>query len=214
MNAATETTNVVTPAAKTNENIEEFSVIGALFLTFFKIGLFTFGGGYAMIPLIENICVEKKKWITHEEMMDITVIAESTPGPIAINLATYVGYKQKKTVGALFATLGMVFPSFCIIYIISGFLDNFLEITWVASAFRGIKIAVALLIVDAAFKMFKKMKKKPFPMVIMSLSLVAMMIINMLALRISSIIIMLMAALIGLVAFLASGNNRKEAVKK
>ena len=210
----TETTNVVTPAAKTHENIEEFCVIGALFLTFFKIGLFTFGGGYAMIPLIENICVEKKKWITHEEMMDITVIAESTPGPIAINLATYVGYKQKKTAGALIATLGMVLPSFCIIYIISKFLDNFLEITWVASAFRGIKIAVALLIIDAALKMFKKMKKKPFPLVIMSLSLVAMMIINMFALRISSIVIMLTAALIGLVAFLASGNNRKEAVKK
>ncbi|MBR3031701.1 MAG: chromate transporter [Clostridiales bacterium] len=214
MNVVTETTNVVTPAAKTHENIEEFCVIGALFLTFFKIGLFTFGGGYAMIPLIENICVEKKKWITHEEMMDITVIAESTPGPIAINLATYVGYKQKKTAGALIATLGMVLPSFCIIYIISKFLDNFLEITWVASAFRGIKIAVALLIIDAALKMFKKMKKKPFPLVIMSLSLVAMMIINMFALRISSIVIMLTAALIGLVAFLASGNNRKEAVKK
>ena len=189
-------------------------MLGLLFLTFFKIGLFTFGGGYAMLPLIENICVVKKKWITHEEMMDITVIAESTPGPIAINLATYVGYKQKKTVGALVATLGMVLPSFCIIYIISRFLDNFLEITWVVSAFRGIKIAVALLIVDAALKMFKKMKKKPFPLVIMSLSLVAMIIINMLALRISSIVIMLMAALIGLVAFLAFGNNRKEAVKK
>ena len=189
-------------------------MIGALFLTFFKIGLFTFGGGYAMIPLIENICVEKKKWITHDEMMDIAVIAESTPGPIAINLATYVGYKQKKTAGALIATLGMVLPSFCIIYIISKFLDNFLEITWVASAFRGVKIAVALLIFDAALKMFKKMKKKPFPLVIMSLSFVAMMIINMFALRISSIVIMLTAALIGLVAFLACGNNRKEAVKK
>ena len=193
---------------------EVSGVIGALFLTFFKIGLFTFGGGYAMIPLIENICVEKKKWITHDEMMDITVIAESTPGPIAINLATYVGYKQKKTAGALIATLGMVLPSFCIIYIISKFLDNFLEITWVASAFRGVKIAVALLIFDAALKMFKKMKKKPFPLVIMSLSFVAMMIINMFALRISSIVIMLTAALIGLVAFLACGNNRKEAVKK
>ena len=158
--------------------------------------------------------MEKKKWITHDEMMDITVIAESTPGPIAINLATYVGYKQKKTAGALIATLGMVLPSFCIIYIISKFLDNFLEITWVASAFRGIKIAVALLIIDAAVKMFKKMKKKPFPLVIMMMSLVAMMTINILALRISSIVIMLMAALIGLVSFLASGNNRKEAVKK
>ena len=81
-----------------------------LFLTFAKIGAFTFGGGYAMISLIEDICVEKKKWITHDEMMDITVIAESTPGPIAINCATYVGYKRKKFVGAIFATIGMVLP--------------------------------------------------------------------------------------------------------
>ena len=86
-----------------------------LFLTFAKVGLFTFGGGYAMIALIENTCVEKKQWITHDEMMNITVIAESTPGPIAINCATYVGYKQKGFAGALTATIGMILPSFCII---------------------------------------------------------------------------------------------------
>ena len=85
-----------------------------LFLSFAKVGLFTFGGGYAMIALIENTCVEKKQWITHDEMMNITVIAESTPGPIAINCATYVGYKQKGFAGALAATIGMVLPSFCI----------------------------------------------------------------------------------------------------
>ena len=82
-----------------------------LFFTFAKIGVFTFGGGYAMISLIENACVDNKKWITHDEMMNITVIAESTPGPIAINCATYVGYKQGKIVGAILATLGMVLPS-------------------------------------------------------------------------------------------------------
>ena len=87
-----------------------------LFLTFAKVGLFTFGGGYAMIALIENTCVEKKQWITHDEMMNITVIAESTPGPIAINCATYVGYKQKGFAGALTATIGMILPSFCIIF--------------------------------------------------------------------------------------------------
>ena len=90
-------------------------MILTLFFTFIKIGLFTFGGGYAMIPIIENICVERKKWITHEEMMDVTVIAESTPGPIAINCATYVGYKQKGIWGAIAATLGVVLPSFIII---------------------------------------------------------------------------------------------------
>ena len=87
-----------------------------LFLTFFKIGLFTFGGGYAMISIIEDNCVERKKWITHEEMMDVTVIAESTPGPIAINCATFVGYRQAGILGAAIATVGMVTPSFFILY--------------------------------------------------------------------------------------------------
>ena len=98
-----------------------------LFLTFFKIGLFTFGGGYAMISIIEDNCVEKKSWITHDEMMQMTVIAESTPGPIAINCATFTGYKKAGFMGAVTATLGMIVPSFTVIYIISMFLDNFLE---------------------------------------------------------------------------------------
>ena len=130
-----------------------------LFLTFGKIGLFTFGGGYAMISVVEHNCVEKKQWISHDEMMDITVIAESTPGPIAVNCATFTGYKQAGFWGALCATIGMVLPSFVIIYIISKFLDNFREITWIAHAFQGIKIAVGILILDAAFRMIKKMKK-------------------------------------------------------
>ena len=131
-----------------------------LFLIFAKIGLFTFGGGYAMISVIEYNCVESKKWITHDEMMDITVIAESTPGPIAINCATFVGYKQAGLLGSIFATVGMVVPSFVIIYIISMFLDNFLEVKIVSYAFNGIKIAVGILIFDAAITMIKKMPKK------------------------------------------------------
>jgi chromate transporter len=130
-----------------------------LFLTFAKIGLFTFGGGYAMIALIEDICVEKKQWITPDEMMNVTVIAESTPGPIAINCATYVGYKKKGLSGAAVATIGMVLPSFCIIFLISMFLDNFLDITWIAHAFMGIKVAVGILILDAGIKMIRKMQK-------------------------------------------------------
>ena len=120
-----------------------------LFFTFVKIGLFTFGGGYAMISMIENNCVEKKAWITHDEMMDVTVIAESTPGPIAINCATFTGYKKAGFLGALVATLGIVVPSFIVIFLISMFLDNFLEITIVANAFKGIKVGVGLLIIDA-----------------------------------------------------------------
>ena len=131
-----------------------------LFFTFVKIGLFTFGGGYAMISMIENNCVEKKAWITHDEMMDVTVIAESTPGPIAINCATFIGYKKAGFLGALVATLGIVVPSFIVIFLISMFLDNFLEITIVANAFKGIKVGVGLLILDAAITMINKMQKK------------------------------------------------------
>ncbi len=186
-------------------------ILSSLFLVFFKIGLFTFGGGYAMLALIEDICVEKKKWITHEEMMDITVIAESTPGPIAINLATYVGYKLQKIPGALVATLGMVMPSFCIVFLISQFLDRFLEIKWVSSAFQGIKIAVAILIIDAAVKMIKKMKKKPFPITIMIVALISMLVINLLALHVSSLVIMLAGAVAGLIFYAIHNRKRKEA---
>ncbi len=177
-----------------------------LFLTFAKIGLFTFGGGYAMIALIENACVEKKKWITHDEMMNVTVIAESTPGPIAINCATFVGYKQKGWTGAIAATVGMVFPSFCIIFLISMFLDHFLEITWIANAFKGIRIAVGILIIDAAVKMIRKMQKKPIPRIIMLCSFVAMMLINVFSLGFSSISLMVIAAVISLVIFLVQGS--------
>ena len=130
-----------------------------LFLCFAKIGLFTFGGGYAMIAIIENACVEEKKWITHDEMMNITVIAESTPGPIAINCATFVGYKQKGILGAIAATIGVIMPSFFIIYLIALYFNKFLEVTLIAEAFKGIKLAVGIIILDAGLNMYKKMKK-------------------------------------------------------
>ena len=180
-----------------------------LFLTFARIGLFTFGGGYAMISLIEDLCVEKKKWITHDEMMNVTVIAESTPGPIAINCATFVGYKQKGLTGAIAATIGMVLPSFCIIFLISMFLDNFLEIAWIAHAFMGIRIAVGILILDAALKMIKRMQKKRMPRVIMICAFAAMLAIDIFALRISSITLMLIAAAISLILFLIRRNTGK-----
>ena len=159
-----------------------------LFLSFAKIGLFTFGGGYAMISLIESTCVE---------------------GPIAINCATYVGYKQKGFAGALIATIGMILPSFCIIFTISKFLDHFLEITWIAHAFQGIKIAVGILILDAAVKMLQKMQKKPMPLTFMLCAFAAMFLINIFSVRISSIILMMAAGLISLVIFMV----KKSAVK-
>ena len=181
-----------------------------LFLIFAKIGLFTFGGGYAMISLIENNCVEKKKWITHDEMMNITVIAESTPGPIAINCATYVGYKKAGIIGAIISTLGIVLPSFAVIYLISMFLDNFLEITVIANAFKGIKIAVGFLILDAAITMIKKMPKKILPKTFMVCSFVTMLIINIFSLDFSSIVLMLIAGVISLVIFMVKGTPKTD----
>ena len=186
----------------------------SLFLTFAKIGLFTFGGGYAMISLIENACVEKKRWITHDEMMNVTVIAESTPGPIAINCATFVGYKQKGLAGAIAATVGIVLPSFCIIFLISMLLDNFLEIAWIAHAFMGIKIAVGILILDAALKMIGKMPKKPMPLTIMACAFLAMLLIDIFSLRVSSIALMLMAAVISLAVFLLKSGSGKAGAAK
>ena len=181
------------------------NILFDLFLTFAKIGLFTFGGGYAMIAMMEHNCVGIKSWITHDEMMNITVIAESTPGPIAINCATFVGYKKGGFIGALIATFGIVVPSFTVIYLISVFLDNFLEITIIENAFKGIKIAVGILILDAAVTMIKKMQKKKLPRVIMVCSCIVMLCVNIFALKFSSISLMLTAAMVSLIIFTLNG---------
>jgi chromate transporter len=173
----------------------------SLFISFFKLGLFTFGGGYAMLPLLERECVDKKGWITRDDMLELTVLAESTPGSIAVNCATYVGYRQKGVAGAVCATLGVVLPSFAVIFAISVFFDRFLEIAWVKSAFRGIKIAVGLLIVDAAVRMLKKTPKKALPIGILCASFAAMLLINIFAWRFSSVNLILIAAAVGACAY-------------
>ena len=147
-------------------------------------------------------------------MMNVTVIAESTPGPIAINCATFIGYKQKGLAGAIAATIGMVLPSFCIIFLISMFLDNFLEIVWIAHAFMGIRIAVGILILDAAIRMIKRMQKKPIPLTIMICAFAVMLVIDICALRISSITLMLIAAVISLAIFLIRPNSVKAGAAK
>ena len=187
---------------------KKMNVLLELFLCFAKIGLFTFGGGYAMIGIIENLCVEQKKWMTHDEMMDIAVIAESTPGPIAINTATHVGHKRAGVVGALAATVGMVLPSFVIIFLISMFLEQFMEFTLIANAFQGIKIGVGLLIFDAGLKMLKKMPAKKLSRGLMVFGLLAVLCINLFSVRISSVLLMLVAAIISLaVHFVKGGRN-------
>ena len=191
------------------------SILLDLFLTFAKIGLFTFGGGYAMIAMIENNCVERKQWITHDEMMNVTVIAESTPGPIAINCATFTGYKKAGFTGALAATLGMIIPSFVVVYLISMFLDNFLELTIIANAFKGIKIAVGILILDAALTMINKMHKKKLPRTIMLCSAIVMLCINVFAWNFSSISLMLIAAVVSLTIYVLNGApDQKGGTKK
>ena len=172
-----------------------------LFATFFKIGAFTFGGGYAMISIIENECVSEKKWLTHDEMMDITVVAESTPGPLAINTATFVGYKVGGILGSAAATFGVVLPSLIVISIIALFLENFLAIKWVASAFKGIKAAVAFLIFGAGWKMLKKMKKTKLSVILFSLALILMMCKNFDLFPVSSILLIALSAVVGLVVY-------------
>lgn len=190
-------------------------ILTDLFLTFAKVGMFTFGGGYAMISIIENVCVERKQWITHEEMMQMTVIAESTPGPIAINCATYVGCKQAGIPGSIAATVGIVLPSFVILYLISTVLDNFLEITLIANAFKGIKIGVGLLILRVALTMLKKMQKKPLPRIIAGCAFAVMLAVNFLSLKISSITLMLSAAAVSLGVFLTKGEpEQKGSIEK
>lgn len=138
---------------------EKMKRIWALFCTFFKIGGFTFGGGYAMIPLIQKETVEKKKWITDEDILEIIAIAESTPGPIAINSATFVGYRTAGFFGAMAATLGVVLPSFVVILAISFVLKEFQQIKAVQYAFQGIRAGVLALLFKALWSMYQKAPK-------------------------------------------------------
>lgn len=184
-------------------------LLGQLFFCFMKIGAFTFGGGYAMISIIHHTCVEEKKWLTEEDLMNMTVIAESTPGPIAINCASYVGFQMAGMAGAVCATVGMVLPSFVIIYGISRFFDSFLEIPMVAKAFQGIKIGVAVLLIRTGFAMFQKTAKSPQPRIIALCAFTAMLLINIFALKISAITLMIFAAAVSLLIFLAKGGAKQ-----
>ena len=180
-----------------------------LFLTMLKRGLFTFGGGYAMIALLENEFVAKKKWLEKDEFLDVAAIAESTPGPIAINAATYIGYKNAGIIGSIIATLGICIPSFVIIYTISLFFDAFLSLKLVAYAFKGIQICVVYLILTAGLKMLKQMKKTVFNMIIISITLICMIAFSLFAVKFSTIFYILISGICGVVVYLL-GKIRKE----
>ena len=172
-----------------------------LFWTFFKIGLFTFGGGYAMIATVRETVVQTKKWLTEDEFLEIIAIAESTPGPIAINMATYVGYKRRGVLGSAAATLGVVLPSMLIIFVISLFLDAFMKNRFVAYAFRGIQCAVAFLITRAGWDMLRKVKRRPLPLITFGTVLLLMILFDLFAVQFSSVFFILIGGILGIVAY-------------
>ncbi len=173
-----------------------------LFISMFKIGLFTFGGGYAMIALLENEFVSRRKWIDKDEFLDVVAISESTPGPIAINSATYIGYKVLGFWGSVVATVAMCIPSFVIIYLISLFFDAFLSLTLVAKAFKGIQVCVVYLILSAGFKMLKKMKRTPFNLTIISAVTLCMVVFSIFAVKFSTVFYILICGFVGFLIYL------------
>ncbi len=172
-----------------------------LFFTSLKIGLFSFGGGYAMIALTENEFAEKRKWIKKEEFADIVAIAESTPGPIAINSSTFVGYTIGGVWGAILATIAVCIPAFTIIFLISLFFDRFLAFKYVALAFKGIRVGVTFLIVSAGFKMLLEVEKSPFNIVIFAITVACVILFSLFGVDFSSIFYILISALAGIIAY-------------
>ncbi len=194
--------------------MKKLKTLLALFWAMFKIGLFTFGGGYAMIAVLQREFVERKKWLEGEEFLDLIAIAESTPGPIAINSATYIGYKTGGVLGSTFATLGMVLPSFIVILVISLFFNAFLQIEWVKYAFRGIQACVAYLILSAGFKMFKSIKKTPFNVVMLILTVLCLVSFSIFAIDFSTIFYILIGGTVGLVVYLIGYCKNKKSSNK
>lgn len=178
--------------------MDKIKKLARLFVTMLKIGLFTFGGGYAMIALLEEEFVTDKGWIDRERFLDMVAIAESTPGPIAINSATYIGYRVAGVWGSLVATVAVCIPSFVIIYVISLFFDAFLSLTYVAYAFQGIRVCVVYLIASAGVKLFKGLDKTPFSIALTLVSFVAMLLLTLFAVDFSSIFFILIGGVLGL----------------
>lgn len=164
-----------------------------LFWAFCRIGGLTFGGGYAMLPMLQAEVVDKYKWATEEELLDYYAVGQATPGIIAVNTATFIGYKNKGIIGALFATAGVVFPSLVIIMIIAGLIKNFSDIKVVQNAFSGVRIVVCVLILNAVIKLWKNSVKGKLGIIIFILSFVAAAL-----LKISPIYIVIISAIVGL----------------
>ena len=171
-----------------------FKLLIELFLSFFKVGLLTFGGGYAMIPIIQREVVEKRKWLSGNDILDILAISESTPGPIAVNAATYVGYRVMGVFGSIVATLGLAIPSFCIIFAISLFYETFMSWSVVSAAFKGLKVGVVILLFLAFFKLAKLVKKELIGAIIFFAVLILVLLFTFLEIKIPFITIIFIAS--------------------
>ena len=193
---------------KHNTPAQEAKSLGTLFFTFFKIGLFTFGGGYAMIALLEEEFIQRRKWLDKDEFLDMTAIAESTPGPGAINSATYLGYKLAKVPGAATATVAVCLPSFLIIYAISLFFEQFTQLTVIANAFKGIQVCVIYLIFSAGVRMLKSLDKSPFATGVLAAVMLVMVGLSLAGVSVSSILLILLSGAAGVAAWLLG--RRKE----
>ena len=182
--------------------------LGTLFFTFFKIGLFTFGGGYAMIALLEEEFIQRRRWLDKDEFLDMTAIAESTPGPVAINSATYLGYKLAGVPGAAAATVAVWLPSFLIIYAISLFFEQFTQLTVIANAFKGIQVCVIYLIFSAGVRMLQALDRSLFSSGVLLSVFLAMTSLSLAGISVSSILLILLSGAAGVAAWLLG--RRKE----
>ena len=182
--------------------------LGTLFFTFFKIGLFTFGGGYAMIALLEEEFIQRRRWLDKDEFLDMTAIAESTPGPVAINSATYLGYKLAGVPGAATATVAVCLPSFLIIYAISLFFEQFTQLTVIANAFKGIQVCVIYLIFSAGVRMLQALDHSLFSSGVLLSVFLAMTSLSLAGISVSSILLILFSGAAGVAAWLLG--RRKE----
>ena len=182
--------------------------LGTLFFTFFKIGLVTFGGGYAMIALLEEEFIQRRRWLDKDEFLDMTAIAESTPGPVAINSATYLGYKLAGVPGAAVATVAVCLPSFLIIYAISLFFEQFTQLTVIANAFKGIQVCVIYLIFSAGVRMLQALDHSLFSSGVLLSVFLAMTSLSLAGISVSSILLILLSGAAGVAAWLLG--RRKE----
>lgn len=188
-------------------NSTDKHILLSLFISFLKIGAFTFGGGYAMLSLLESEFVDRKKWIDRNEFLDMVAVAESTPGPVAVNSATYIGYREAGVAGAAVSTFAVALPSFVIIWVISLFFEKFLALEWVGRAFKGIEVCVVYLIFTAGLRMLKESGKDPLSVLIFISVLVLSVLFSVLSISFSSVFFILLSGMLYLVV--SSLGNRK-----